>query len=98
VCLVIAFFIIIVFIICEITGVIIFCSIRFLSKKKYPNRIFFLKKTETKISLNRPVSVRFDFLGQKPVQTSLALFFRFGSVFFWFFRFRFGSVFLVSGL
>jgi hypothetical protein len=38
-----------------------------------------LKKTETGSS--RPVLVRFGFLGQKPVQTGLALFFQFGSVF-----------------
>jgi hypothetical protein len=34
---------------------------------------FFLKKTET--GSNRPVSVRFGFLEQKPVQTGLARFF-----------------------
>jgi hypothetical protein len=39
---------------------------------------FFLKKTET--NSNRPVSVRFGFLGQKPVQTGLARFFCFSSV------------------
>jgi hypothetical protein len=59
---------------------------------------FFFFKSET--GLNRPVSVRFGFLGQKPVQTGLARFFRFGLVFLvWlsffssFFLFRFGSVF-----
>jgi hypothetical protein len=51
---------------------------------------FFLKKTET--SSNRPVSVRFGFLKQKPVQTGLARFFRFGSVLARFFLFGFGSV------
>jgi hypothetical protein len=54
----------------------------------------FKKKTET--GSNRPVSVWFGFLGQKLVQTGLAWFFRFGSVFssiffglglVWFFRF-----------
>jgi hypothetical protein len=44
------------------------------------------KKTET--GSNRPVSVRFGFLGQKPVQTGLARFFRFWLGFFLFFRFR----------
>jgi hypothetical protein len=34
---------------------------------------FFFKKTET--GSNRPVSVRFGFLGQKPIQTGLARFF-----------------------
>jgi hypothetical protein len=62
--------------------VIIFCSVRFLLKKNNETEIFFLKKTET--GSNRPVSVRFGsiVLGQKPVQTGLALFFWFGSVFF----------------
>jgi hypothetical protein len=46
------------------------------------------KKTETES--NRPVSVRFGFLGQKPVQTSLARFFRF-----WLGFLGFGSVFPV---
>jgi hypothetical protein len=47
-------------------------------------------------------SVRFDFFGQKPVQTGLAWFF--GLARFWlgfflgFFWFGFGSIFLVSGL
>jgi len=61
-------------------GVFIFGSVRFLSKKvTKPN--FFLKKTET--GSNRPVSVRF--FRAKPVQTGLARFFRFGSVFSGFF-------------
>jgi hypothetical protein len=50
----------------------------------------FKKKTET--GSNRPVSVRFGFLGQKPVQTGLA------RVFSGFFRFGFDLVFSVSGL
>jgi len=52
--------------------VIIFGSVRFLSKKNKQTE-FFLKKTET--GSNRPGSVRFGFLGQKPVQTGLAWFF-----------------------
>jgi ABC-type sulfate transport system permease subunit len=47
------------------------------------------------------VSVRFGFLGQKPVQTGLARFFSFGSVFsglVWFFLFGFGSIFSVLSL
>jgi hypothetical protein len=48
-------------------------------------------RNRTETGSNRPVSVRFGFLGQKPVQTGLARFFRFDSVFS-----GFGSVF--SGL
>ena len=77
---------------------IIFGSVRFLSKKVIKPKFFLKKKTET--GSNRPVSVRFGFFGKKPVQTGLARFSRFGSVFpVWlgffssFFRFRFGSVF-----
>jgi hypothetical protein len=84
---------------------IIFSSVRFLSKKVTKQNFFFFK-TET--GSNRPVSVRFGFLGQKPVQTGLARFFRFwlsfigffrfGSVFFGLARFfRFGSVFFGFG-
>jgi hypothetical protein len=59
------------------------------------NQTEFKKKTET--GSNRPVSVRFGFFGQKPVQTSLARFFPVWLGFFsvWV---RFGSVFLVLGL
>jgi len=65
-----------------IVGMIIFGSVRFLSKKiTKPN---FFKKTET--ASNWPVSVWF--FGQKPVQTGLARFF---PVLARFFRFRFGS-------
>jgi hypothetical protein len=68
------------------------------------------KKKKTKIGSNRPVSVRFGFLGQKPVQTSLPRFFlvlarfsglarfsRFWLGFFWFWLsfLGFGSVFPV---
>jgi len=78
---------------------IIFSSVQFLSKTN--NQIELKKKTE--ISSNQPVSVWFGFLGQKPVQTGLARFFQFGSVFPGLARFfsvwvRFSSVFLVSGL
>ena len=83
---------------------IIFGSVRFLSKKvTKPN--FFLKKNrnQTEIGSNRPISVRFGFLGQKLVWLGFfgfgSVFFRFwlgffgfGSFFFWFFV-GFGSVF-----
>jgi hypothetical protein len=54
-------------------------SVQFLSKK---NNQTDLKKNRnrTETGSNRPVLV--CFLGQKPVQIGLALFFRFGSVFF----------------
>ena len=75
-------------------GVINFGSVRFLSKQVTKLNFFFLKN-ET--GSNRPVSVRFGFLGQKPIKTGLAQFFRFwlgflgfGPVFS-----GFGSVFLV---
>jgi len=73
--------------------VIIFGSVRFLSKKvTKPKLFFFWKKNRnrTETGSNRPGSVRFGFLGQKPVQTGLARFFRF-----WLGFFRFGSVFSV---
>ena len=69
---------------------IIFASVRFLSKKvTKPKLFFFKKKTET--GSNRPVSVRFSCLGQKPVQTGLA---RFSRVWLGFFQFfvGFGSI------
>jgi hypothetical protein len=88
-------------------GVIIFSLVRFLSKKVTKPKLFFFEKknwNQTETGSNRPVSVRFGFLGQKPVQTGLARFswfwlgflgfgsvFRFGSVFFRFFV-GFGSV------
>jgi hypothetical protein len=61
-------------------GVIIFGSIWFLLKKITKLNFFFLKKTKT--GSNQPVSVRFSFLGQKPVQLGFSWF---GSVFcrFW---------------
>ena len=73
---------------------IIFGLVWFLSKKITKLKFFFEKKTET--GSNRPVSVRFGFLWQKPVQTGLARFLGFGSVFSGFGSFfRFGSVFPV---
>ena len=79
---------------------IIFGSVRFLSKKvTKPKKKKFEKKTET--GSNRPVSVRFgSFFKEKPVQTGLARFSRFWLGFFWFWLgffglarfFRFGSV------
>jgi hypothetical protein len=86
--------------------VIIFGSVRFLSKNITKLKFFFLKKKPKPGQTDR---FRFGsvFLGQKPVQTSLARFFRFwlgflsfgsvfsgfGSVFFGLARFfRFGSV------
>jgi hypothetical protein len=61
---------------------------------KKDNKTEILKKT-------RPVSVRFIFLGPKPVQTGLARFFPVWLGFFGlarFFSVRFGSVFPVPGL
>jgi len=69
--------------------VIIFGSVRFLSKKVTKPKLFFLKKKPNRNRV-KPTgfgSVRFGFLGQKPVQTGLARFFRF-----WLGFFRFGSV------
>jgi len=75
--------------------VIIFGSVRFLLKKVTKPKFF--KKNQNRVKPTNFVSVRFGFLGQKPVQTGLARFFRFwlgflgfGSVFF-----GFGLVFLV---
>jgi hypothetical protein len=53
---------------------IIFGSVWFLTKKVTKLNLFFKK---TKIGSNRPVSVRFGFLGQKLVQTGLTWFFQF---------------------
>ena len=61
----------------EWVGVIFFVSVWFLYKKKVTKPIFF-KKKKTETGSNRPVSVRFGFLGQKPVWLG---FFDFGSVF-----------------
>ena len=79
---------------------IIFGSVRFLSKKNNQTEIFFLKKNRNRV---KPTGVGSVFFGKKPVQTSLARFFPvwlgFGSVWLGFFpffcRFQFGSVFLV---
>jgi hypothetical protein len=75
--------------------VIIFGSVRFLSKKVTKPKFFFFEKknrNRTETGSNRPVSVRFGsvFLGLKPVQTGLARFFRF-----WLGFLDFGSVFSV---
>jgi hypothetical protein len=81
--------------------VIIFSSVRFLSKKVTKPKFFFKKKTETEPKPGQTDRFRFVFLGQKPVQTGLARFFpvwlgflSFGSVLARFFpvfcRFRFG--------
>jgi len=73
--------------------VIIFGSVRFLSKKVTKPKFFFLKK-KTETGSNRPVSVRFGFFR---VKTGLARFFQFwlGFFRFWLGFFRFGSVFSV---
>ena len=75
----------------KLLGVIIFGSVRFLSKKvTKPKIFFFLKKTETEPKPGQTDRFRFGsvFLGQKPVQTGLARFFRF-----WLGFLGFGSVF-----
>jgi len=82
---------------CEL-GVIIFGSVRFLSKKvTKPKLFFFEKKYRNRVKPTGFGSVRFGFLGQKPVQTGLTRFFRFWLGFFRFCLsfFRFGSVFPV---
>jgi hypothetical protein len=55
---------------------IIFGSVRFLSKKATKS-----KPNRNRVKPTSFGSVRFGFLGQKPVQTGLARFFWFGSVF-----------------
>jgi hypothetical protein len=67
--------------------VIIFGSVRFLSKKVTRPKFFFLKN-QNQVKPTGFGSVRSVFLGQKPVQTGLARFFRF-----WLGFFCFGSVF-----
>jgi len=72
-------------------GVIIFGSVRFLSKKVTKPKFFLKKKkTETEPKPGQTGRFRFGFLGQKPVQTGLARFFRF-----WLGFSGFGSVFSV---
>ena len=67
---------------------IIFSSVRFYQKN---NQTEFLKK-KTETGSNRPILVRFGFLGQKQVQTGLAQFWLDFSGLARFFRFGFGSV------
>jgi len=72
---------------------IIFGSVRFLSKKVTKPKKFFEKKPKP----GQTDRVRFGFLGKKPVQTGLARFFRFWLGFFSGFlsvSVRFGSVFV----
>jgi hypothetical protein len=63
--------------------------------KKKSNQTEFKKKnkTKTETNLNRPVLVRFGFLGKKPVQTGFGLVWLGLARFF--FRFGFGSVFSI---
>jgi hypothetical protein len=73
--------------------VIIFDSVRFLSKKvTKPKYFFFEKKTETEPKPGQIDRFRFGsvFLGQKPVQTGLARFSRFWLGFFRFWLGFFG--------
>jgi hypothetical protein len=65
----------------QFSGMIIFGSVWFLSKKSNQTEFFFLKN-QNRFKLTGFDSVRFGFLGQKPVQTGLARFFPV------FFRFR----------
>jgi len=58
--------------------------------KKITKPKLFKKKNETEPKPVQTDQFRFGFFGQKPVQTSLARFFRFGSVFFCFFLVWFG--------
>jgi hypothetical protein len=80
-------------------GVIIFGLVQFLSKTNNQTEI---KKKKTGTRSNRPVSVRFGFLGQKPDQTGFGSFFscltQLFSVWLGFFRFGFGLVFSVLDL
>jgi len=73
--------------------VIIFGSVRFLSKKSNQTEIFFfLKKNRNRVKPTGFGSVRFGFLGQKPVQTGLAQFWLGLALFFFQFFVGFGSV------
>jgi hypothetical protein len=73
--------------------VIIFGSVRFLSKKITKPKFVLKKPKPGQTNWFQFGSV---FLGKKPVQTGLAPFFQFWLGFFsGFFRFRFGSVLLV---
>ena len=71
-------------------------SVRFsFYKKNNQTEFFFKNQNRTETGSNRPVSVQFGFLGQKPVQTGLTRFSEFwlgffsgfGSVWFGFFSF-----------
>jgi hypothetical protein len=75
----------------------------FCQKKITKLKLFKKKKNQnrTKTGSNRPVSIRFGFLGKKSVQTGLALFFgltRFFPVWLVFFLFGFDSIFSVPSL
>jgi hypothetical protein len=70
------------------TRVIIFGSVRFLSKKSNQTENFF-KKNRNRFEPTGFGLVWFDFLGQKPVQTGLARFWL-GFFRFWLGFFRFG--------
>jgi len=75
-------------------GMIIFGSVRFLSKKVTKPKLFFLKKNRNRV---KPTGFGSVFLGKKPVQTGLTRFFRFWLGFFSGFlsvSVRFGSVFV----
>jgi hypothetical protein len=58
---------------------IIFGSVRFLSKKVTKPKLFFLKKNRNRV---KPTGFGSVFLGKKPVQTGLTRFFRFWLGFF----------------
>jgi hypothetical protein len=80
--------------------VIVFGSVRFLSKKITKLKLlFFWKKTETEPKPGQTDRFQFGFLGQKPVWLVFPVLARFFPVWLGFFlvfcRFRFGSVFLV---
>jgi hypothetical protein len=71
---------------------IIFDSVQFLLEKVTKLKFKKKKPKRTETGSNRPVSVRFGFLGKKPVQIGLARFFRF-----WLGFLGFGSVFSSFG-
>ena len=73
-----------------ILGVIIFGSVRFLSKKVTKPNFFFEKKPKPNWNRVKPTGFGSVFLGQKPVQTGLAWFSRFWLGFFGLARFWLG--------